>query len=67
MSVNRRKREIKFHLWGWLLFLVCAVLFIIASVESGSIASFVGSSIFLIACVIFLIPLIKKVTEDEDK
>ena len=66
MSANNKKQEIKFHLWGWILFLVCAAFFIAASVESGNTASLVGSIIFLIACVVFLIPLIKKGKEDED-
>ena len=60
MSVNNQKQERKVHLWGWIMFLVCAVFFIAASVESGSTANLVGSIIFLIACLVFLIPLIKK-------
>ena len=66
MSTNNKKQEIKFHLWGWIMFLVCAIFFIAASVESGSAASLVGSIIFLVGCVAFLIPLIKKGKEDED-
>ncbi|MFC1918040.1 cytochrome oxidase subunit III [Chloroflexota bacterium] len=57
---DNRKREEKFHLYGWILFLVCAVLFIIASLESGSRASLAGSVIFIIACIVFLYPLLIK-------
>jgi hypothetical protein len=48
MSSDDRDRETKFHLWGWILFLLCAGFFI------------AGSIIFLIACVIFIIPLVIK-------
>jgi len=55
-----RNRERKFHLWGWILFLVCAGFFIASNIESGSILGLVGSVIFLLACVVFIIPLVTK-------
>jgi len=55
-----RNHERKFHLCGWILFIVCAGFFIASSIEGGSILGLVGSTIFLIACVVFIIPLVIK-------
>ena len=60
MHSDDRNREAKFHLWGWILFLLCAGFFIASSLLSHNILSFFGSIIFLIACVIFIIPLVRK-------
>ncbi len=65
MPANNKNREKKYHLWGWGLFLACAVFFIAASVESGSTASLIGSVIFLIGCVVFIIPLLMSGKEDK--
>ena len=51
--------EMKYHLGGWILFMVCAGFFIAASVADGNILSFIGSVIFLVACVLFIIPLLR--------
>ncbi|MGD2272077.1 MAG: hypothetical protein PVI06_16870 [Desulfobacterales bacterium] len=56
-----RKRELNFQLWGWLLFVVCAILFIAASIKNQDALTLMGSLFFLIACVIFLIPLVRGV------
>jgi hypothetical protein len=48
----------KFQLWGWILFLVCAGFFIASSIRSGDMLSLIGSVIFLVACVVFIIPLV---------
>ncbi|MEA3442160.1 MAG: cytochrome oxidase subunit III [Chloroflexota bacterium] len=66
MSAGNKNREKKFQLWGWILFLVCAVFFIASSIEDNNILSLVGSIIFFIACVVFLIPLVVKGSRDED-
>ena len=58
MSDNNRNREVKFHLWGWILFLVCAVFFIASSIVSNNVLSLVGSIVFLIACVVFIVPIV---------
>ena len=60
MAEDKKNRERKFHLWGWLLFMVCAGFFIASNVEDGSIVGLIGSVIFLVACVVFLVPLVKK-------
>lgn len=58
MSVSEKNRERKFHLWGWAIFLVCAGFFIAAAISSGSMLGLAGSLVFLVGCVIFIIPLV---------
>jgi len=63
MEENQRKRigrEIKYQLLGWILFIICAVLFIASSLKNHDVLTFIGSVFFLIACFVFLVPLIKK-------
>lgn len=61
------KREIKYHLAGWILFVICAIFFIVSSLKNHDTLSFIGSVLFLIACLLFLIPLFtsyKNMTDD---
>ena len=60
MSVDDKNRERNFQLWGWILFLVCAGFFIASGVAGGDILSVAGSIIFLIGCVVFIVPLVMK-------
>ncbi|MEM6282395.1 MAG: cytochrome oxidase subunit III [Chloroflexota bacterium] len=53
-------RDEKFQLAGWVLFVICAVLYIIAGWESRSWSSLAGSVVFLLACFVFMVPLIWK-------
>lgn len=66
MPNMRLKKEKDYNFLGWVLFVICAVLFIISSFKSGDIVMLAGSIIFLTACVLFIIPLIKP-PESEDK
>lgn len=42
---------------GWLLFIVSALFFILASLRAGDNLALAGSIFFLIACFAFLVPL----------
>lgn len=53
------ERERRFQLWGWGLFVISALFYIISSLESGSVWSLLGGVVFLIACFAFLIPLLR--------
>lgn len=53
-------RDEKYQLFGWILFILCAGFYTISSLESGSISSLLGSITFLIACFVFMIPLLWK-------
>jgi len=59
MKKNKKllKQEMKYHLAGWILFVICAIFFIVSSLKNHDNLAFIGSIIFLIACVFFLIPL----------
>ena len=59
--LNIKMKNKYINLLGWLLFIVSAIGFCIASI--GSFWSMFGSIFFLIACLVFLIPFFKK----EDK
>ncbi len=61
---NPMRTETKYHLSGWILFVVCAIFFIASSLKNHDILTLIGGAIFLIACIVFLIPL---VTPDKKK
>lgn len=54
VSDKSTKRGTGYELWGWLLFVVSALLFIAASIRSGDVVGLLGGVFFLIACVFFL-------------
>ena len=56
---NHEGQDLKYQLTGWIIFIVCAIFFITASLKNHDILTFIGSAIFLIACLVFLIPLIR--------
>ena len=58
--MNRQNRnELRFQFWGWILFVACAVFFIASGIRNNDGLTIVGSVIFLTACILFLIPIIK--------
>ena len=66
MSVNMdrtqetgKKSSTSHFMIGWILFLLCALCFIASSIKNRDILAFAGSIIFLIACIVFLLPLIQ--------
>jgi len=48
----------KINILGWMLFIVSAVGFIISSIDNAW--AMFGSVVFLIACIVFLIPYFRK-------
>lgn len=50
----------RLDLWGWILFLVCALLFGAAGLRDGDVLITVGSVLFLVACVLFLVPHLRR-------
>lgn len=55
-----RKKDLKYQLWGWILFIVCAFIFIVSSIRMGDVLMLIGSLFFLVACFLFLIPLLRR-------
>ncbi len=50
----------KFEIVGWVLFILSALFFTVASLRSGDLTSLAGSLFFLIACFFFLRPLLAR-------
>ena len=64
---NHEIKGLKNQLFGWILFVVCAIFFIAASLKNGDTLTFIGSIIFLIACMVFLMPLFKTIKKVENE
>jgi uncharacterized membrane protein YtjA (UPF0391 family) len=52
------KHKNRFELAGWILFVICAILFIISSWQSQDMLLLAGSILFFLACILFIIPLL---------
>ena len=52
-----RTTELMYHIAGWILFVICAVLFLASGIQTGDPLLIAGSVVFLLACFLFLIPL----------
>ena len=48
---------------GWILFVFSALAFIAASLRAGDMVGLAGGVLFLVACLIFLIPFFRRDTE----
>ena len=61
------EQESKQHLVGWILFLFGAIFFIGSSIKNQDVLALVGSILFLISCVVFIIPLARKLKNQDDE
>ena len=59
-SDNNKKNSFNFEFWGWIIFIICSGFFIAASIKHRDTLSLIASIIFLIACLVFITPLITK-------
>ena len=57
---GKEKRNRKFQLWGWGLFIVSALFFIASNIRSKDLTGLFGSLFFLVACFVFLVPFLVK-------
>ena len=53
-----RKRKDRYALTGWLLFILCAVFYLASSLKNHDLLAVIGSVLFLLACLVFMIPLV---------
>jgi succinate-acetate transporter protein len=51
--------DLKTQLWGWGLFVVCGFLFTLSGVRAQDMISTAASILFLLGCVVFIIPLVQ--------
>jgi succinate-acetate transporter protein len=65
MSKGEKNKDLKTQLWGWGLFVVCSLLFILSSVRANDIILFVASILFFLGCVVFMVPLVQAIIRDE--
>ena len=49
----------QWQLIGWAMFVICALFYLAAGWRSGDALTLIGSLIFLIACFVFMIPLLR--------
>ena len=50
--------QLRFQLIGWILFVFSALFFMAASFRAGDSISLIGGTLFLLACFVFLAPLL---------
>jgi len=58
--MNHQDKDAPFHMAGWVLFLVCAFLFLYVAIRDSDLVLALASLVFLAGCIAFLIPLLKK-------
>jgi hypothetical protein len=63
----RPSRALPCEIWGWALFAVCALFFMAAGWPNRDMLTLVGSILFLVACLLFLIPLLRSRAETRKK
>jgi len=62
---KQREQERKLQLVGWILFVLCALFFIASSIKNRDILTFIGSVLFLVSSIVFIIPLLSEPGNDE--
>lgn len=50
-------KEKSFHKIGWLLFLICSILYTLSALNSRDILGILGGVLFFAACIVFIIPM----------
>jgi hypothetical protein len=56
---NGSKQGKNQDLWGWVLFVISALFFIVSSIRNGDLIGLLGGIFFLLACVAFLASYIR--------
>lgn len=60
MSEHERDQHKQYwELAGWLLFVVCAILFLVDSLLARNPLTIAASAVFLVACFAFIVPLVQ--------
>jgi len=53
----------RFQLWGWIIFIFSALFFMTSSIRAEDPISLIGGALFLLACLVFLVPLVAELGE----
>jgi len=60
MKHNLKERyQRRIQVMGWLLFIASALFFTLSTLKNGDILGVCGSLLFLVACFVFLWPLLR--------
>jgi hypothetical protein len=54
VSGNSPQKDKRFEIWGWILFTISALFFIVSSLRNRDIVGLLGGVFFLLACAAFL-------------
>jgi hypothetical protein len=54
VSKGSPRKGKRYELWGWILFTISALFFIVSSLRNGDIIGLLGGVFFLLACAAFL-------------
>ena len=54
MSKGSPQKGRRYEFWGWILFTISALFFIVSSLRNGDIVGLLGGVFFLLACAAFL-------------
>ena len=54
MSKDSPQKDRRYEFWGWILFTISALFFIVSSLRNGDIVGLLGGVFFLLACAAFL-------------
>jgi hypothetical protein len=54
VSKGGPQKDSRYEFWGWILFTVSALFFIVSSLRNGDMIGLLGGVFFLLACVAFL-------------
>jgi len=65
MQENLSKKDLMVQLLGWVLFVICSLLFTLAGVRAQDSLTIAGSVTFFLACLVFIIPLVKAIRNDD--
>ena len=65
MPKNEKNRDLQVQLWGWVLFVICALLFTASAVRARDILSILGSIVFLLGCAVFMVPLARAMMQGD--
>ena len=65
MAEPVRSFEMKCQILGWGLFVFSALFYMASSIRHGDSLGFAGGAVFLLACIVFLIPLFKTTARHE--
>jgi hypothetical protein len=54
VSKDSPQKGKRYEIWGWILFTISALFFIVSSLRNGDIVGLLGGLFFLLACAAFL-------------